>query len=88
MRQRAGAPLAVGLWLRCVHPFQITPKDIQTDVKDQYENLPVNFLLRHKKKFGIAKECLNSQVKFRKKILNLQDALQNLLSKFEFEKKI
>ena len=50
MRQRAPAPLAVGLWLRCVHPFQITPKDIQTDVKDQYENLPVNFLLRHKKK--------------------------------------
>ena len=37
-------PLAVGLWLRCVHPFQITPIEIQTVVKEQHENLPVNFL--------------------------------------------
>ena len=45
MTQRAGAPLAVGLCLRCVHPFQITPKEIQTDVKEQHENLLVNFYL-------------------------------------------
>ena len=55
-------PLAVGLWLRCVHPFQITPKEIQTDVKDQHENLPVNFL------FGLglaskSEDCLSDKIK-------------------------
>ena len=66
MRQRAPAPLAVGLWLRCVHPFQITPKEIQTDVKE-----PLKFackLIIWIRLASKSEDCLSDKIKKKSKI--------------------
>ena len=74
MWQRAGAPLAVGLWLRYVRPFQITPKEIQMGVKEPWKFACKFFIwmrLASKSEDGLSDKIKNKS-KIEKENLKLQ----------------